>query len=220
MTIPDELLAQAKAISSHFGNSLCDLIKKMKSPDPFWGFDAKGSDAPSSDKASAGRINPVGISYLYAAEDAHTAIVETRPAIEQMVSVSEIEVKKDLKLFDFCADLSTEENTDSQATKIFIAIAKHLSIPNYVGDIGYLATQYVSAYIKNMEIGFDGIRFGSSLHKGGVNIVLFDTSKDDNANKPENYVVKNSVVHFVEGITVTEKRVFPVDMEEFYTKEE
>lgn len=36
----------------------------------------------------------------------------------------------------------------------------------------YLPTQYLGELIKNS--GFDGLRFRSSLHQNGYNIVLFD----------------------------------------------
>ncbi len=45
----------------------------------FWGYDEKGSDAPPPGFPSPGRINPDGISYLYASNDIKTAIVEVRP---------------------------------------------------------------------------------------------------------------------------------------------
>ncbi|MDR0294684.1 MAG: RES family NAD+ phosphorylase [Prevotellaceae bacterium] len=186
-----------------------ELIAKIESSNGFWGFDVAGSDAPPRDQVPAGRINPAGISYLYVAEEAHTAIVEARPSIKQMVSVAEIEIKKDLRLFDFCATLPDAENPESQMQKIFSVIAGQLSMPNYVGDTGYLATQYVSEYIKNLKDGFDGIRFSSSLHEGGFNIVLFDTSRDSETSEPRNYVVKNSSIHIVNGITIAEDRFFP-----------
>jgi len=175
----------------------------------FWGFDSEGSDAPPNNKALSGRINPMGMSYLYASEDPHTAIVEARPTIEQMVSVAEIELKKDLKLFDFCADLADCDNNESQK-KMFAEIARRLSVPNYVGDTGYYATQYISQYIKKLKDTFDGIRFRSALHKGGVNIVLFDTTKDDEMKEPLNYVIKNSSVYVVNSITVSAKKVLPI----------
>ena len=36
----------------------------------------------------------------------------------------------------------------------------------------YIATQFLAEEIKNM--GFDGLRFNSSLNTGGINVVLFD----------------------------------------------
>jgi len=175
----------------------------------FWGFDSEGSDASPIDKVVAGRINPTGISYLYASEDPHTAIVEARPTIEQMVSVAEIELKRDLKLFDFCVDLTDENNAESPK-RMFEEIARRLSMPNYVGDAGYHATQYISQYIKKLKDSFDGIRFRSALHKGGVNIVLFDTTKDDETKEPLNYAIKNSSIYYVDGITISAKKVLPI----------
>jgi hypothetical protein len=43
----------------------------------------------------------------------------------------------------------------------------------YNGDVSkYLPTQYISEEIKLM--GFDGLRFRSSLYKDGINVVLFN----------------------------------------------
>jgi metal-dependent hydrolase (beta-lactamase superfamily II) len=50
--------------------------------------------------------------------------------------------------------------------------------------------------------------FKSSLEKGGKNIVLFDTSKDDNANH-ENYQILNSYLHKVDNVITTSKKVLP-----------
>ncbi|MCL2172762.1 MAG: RES family NAD+ phosphorylase [Candidatus Bathyarchaeota archaeon] len=177
--------------------------EELSNESGFWGFDAVGSDAPPTDKASAGRINPAGISYLYAAEDSHTAIVEVRPTIKQRVSVAKIEIKKDLLLFDFCADLADSDSTGNQK-ELFCETARRLSMPNYVGDTGYYATQYIAQYIKKLKGSFDGIRFQSSLCNG-KNIVLFDTAKDDQTKKPQNYDIKNSHIHYIDNIIISEK---------------
>ena len=56
--------------------------------------------------------------------------------------------------------------------RLYNTIGEMFSKP-YNGDpTKYLATQYVAEEIKSM--GFDGLRFRSSLHKKGVNIVLFN----------------------------------------------
>lgn len=47
--------------------------------------------------------------------------------------------------------------------------------PNSGDTFRYMPTQYLGEIIKQM--GFDGLRFNSSLKKGGVNIVLFDDKK-------------------------------------------
>jgi hypothetical protein len=71
-----------------------------------------------------------------------------------------------------------------------------------------------------MKQGFDGIRFASSLHKEGVNIVLFDTSKNNEINEPMNYKIKNSSVHFVYDITISERKCFPFNPDDFFAQEE
>ena len=54
------------------------IIEKERH-DSFWGYDAKNSDAPPESKTKSMRANPQGISYLYAAEDINTALIEMRP---------------------------------------------------------------------------------------------------------------------------------------------
>ena len=66
------------------------------------------------------------------------------------------------------------ENTDKDYA-LFDVIRKRFSEPNSGDSFKYLPTQYLGEIIKQME--FDGIRFNSSLKKGGINIVLFDDKK-------------------------------------------
>jgi hypothetical protein len=129
-----------------------ELLLKFKQAG-FWGFSAKDSGAPPCNKATSGRINPAGISYLYVAENAHTAIVEVRPIIGQMVSVAEIETKKKLKLFDFCARPVDTDGTRSGKMSIFDVMAKNFSMPNHIGEFGYYPTQYISEMLRSR---FDG----------------------------------------------------------------
>ena len=60
--------------------------------------------------------------------------------------------------------------------KILLLISKDLSKPlrRFDTELEYVPTQYVCEYCKLN--GVNGIRFNSSLHKGGVNVVLFDSS--------------------------------------------
>ena len=68
---------------------------------PFWGFDEKNCDAPPKECATAGRANSAGISFLYAASDDKTAIMEMRPQIGQYFNVCKIEICRNILLFDF-----------------------------------------------------------------------------------------------------------------------
>lgn len=55
----------------------------------------------------------------------------------------------------------------------------------------YFPTQYLAEEIKKM--GFDGLRFNSSLHSGGVNVVLFN---------PEDCKAVSSDLVEVKGINI------------------
>ena len=63
--------------------------------------------------------------------------------------------------------------------KLLQAISHDLSKPlrRYDTELEYVPTQLICEYCKLN--GIDGIRFESSLHKGGINLVLFDANKAD-----------------------------------------
>ncbi|MDA0023349.1 RES family NAD+ phosphorylase [Brachyspira hyodysenteriae] len=134
------------------------------------GYDEENSMAPSPEISKAGRANPEKISYLYASEDINTSIKEVRSIIGSFVSVAEIETLCDLTLFD----ISEFDTTNNDNVKIneFSSLNYGFSAINYGNDIDYIPTQYISELLKNL--GFDGIRFGSSLNNGGINITLFN----------------------------------------------
>ena len=148
----------------------------------WWGYNKKDSDAPPHQSAKAGRINPEGISYLYAADSMKTAALEVRPVRSQMISIVEIELKKEIRLFDLAINHNHGEKSVPFSNINWGALGQYFSQPNYSGDEAYLATQYISEYIKNKKdsegnLMFDGICFESSLNPNGLNYVLFDTSK-------------------------------------------
>ena len=73
--------------------------------------------------------------------------------------------------------------------RLYNTIGAMFSRP-YNGDASkYLSTQYIAEEIKNM--GFDGLRFRSSLNKNGYNIVLFN---------PDDCVAVSSDLVEVKGI--------------------
>lgn len=175
----------------------------------YWGYDADDSDAPPPDKAPAGRANPKGISYLYLTEDIKTALLEVRPNQSQLVSVGIVKTLKPLNVFDFCyigfPDQSVETNT-------LYKFSAHFSAPNYNNDeLDYYPTQYLCEYIK--ELGFDGIRFRSSLNPGGNNVVLFDTSKDPSTNH-KNYDITESKIYTITQLDLKYELTLPLPNDE------
>ncbi len=148
----------------------------------WWGYNQKESDAAPSDKTGNGRINPAGISYLYASNRKETAALETRPIISQMVSIAEVVVREEISLFDLTRDVFNDEPADDETKMVRKLLAHYFSKPNYSGDQAYLVTQYISEYVKSViqtrtGLHFDGICFNSSLDRAGINYVIFDTTE-------------------------------------------
>ena len=200
-----------------------DYINDLKiSKIYFWGYNSKQSDAPPSSKTIPGRANPVGISYLYTADSKVTAISEIQPTIGQLISVAKIKTLKDLNLFNFNfyeafnnseflekSEVEIKEKMGFSIEKMkmfFDTISDLFSKPSLGHTDNYYATQYISEFIKNNE--FDGIVFNSSLKKGGINYVLFDTSKD-NTDCPNNYKIVSSSLHKIDNVSISVKNIFP-----------
>lgn len=179
----------------------------------WWGYNETESDAPPQGIAGAGRINPKVISYLYAADNKKTAALEVRPVISQYVSIAEIEIKSDLNLFDFTTqyDLGCSQK-EWDCSIVLSVLSEYFSSPNYSGDTAYLATQYISEYIKHIKTSngkklFDGLCFKSSLDNEGLNYVLFDISET------KKYKINNSSIYQMMDLTGKLQQQLPLSNE-------
>lgn len=165
----------------------------------WWGYGKGESDAAPSDATGNGRINPKGISYLYASSRKETAALEARLHISQMVSIAEVVTKEEITLFDLTRNVfDDDEAPDGEARMFRKLLAHYFSKPNYSGDQAYLVTQYISEYVKSSiasttGLHFDGICFSSSLDRKGINYVIFDTT--DN---PKYEIVASSLEKMVD----------------------
>ena len=137
----------------------------------FEGFDAKGSGVAPYEKATAGRCNPQNVSYLYVANDPHTAVAEVRPFIRDSVSVATLKPKRDLKLIDFYYQYD-KDGTIMITDAFWHKIRCEFSAINKGNADDYLVTQFIAAFAQNA--GYDGLRFRSSLVYEGTNYVIFD----------------------------------------------
>ena len=135
----------------------------------FQGFDAIGSSAPPIGTASAGRCNPEGVSYLYAALEEHTAIAEIRPFIKDSISVATLDPARDLCLVNF--DFKPTEVVNGRDF-LFNNIQRDFSMINKTQNGDYLITQFIASLIEHL--GYDGLCFRSSLVKDGTNYVIFN----------------------------------------------
>lgn len=135
----------------------------------FQGFDANGSSAPPYDKAIAGRCNPKGVAYLYAALEEHTAVAEIRPHIQDTISIAQLKPIRDLRLINFDYDPTAIIPGEDF---LFHNIQMDFSVINKNKSDDYLVTQYMTALIEHL--GYDGLCFRSSLVKNGTNYVIFN----------------------------------------------
>lgn len=115
---PEELCKWEKAYQQY--------IEHYSKPS-FWGYDEKDSDAPPPGFPTPGRINPDGISYLYASNDIKTAIVEVRPVPTQLVSVAQVELTEDIKVYSF-----TKPTLLDESGKDFLSWTEYGEISNYL----------------------------------------------------------------------------------------
>lgn len=135
----------------------------------FEGFSADECMCPPPHKVSHGRCNLPNSPHLYAAADIHTAIAETRPYIRDTISVASLCCEKDLKIIDFCYDWDDHDNFGDW---FYMAMSSEFSVVNKGKENDYFATQYLTMLVKS--IGYDGLKFKSSLVMDGVNYVIFD----------------------------------------------
>lgn len=146
--------------------------------------------APPPEVASAGRCNAEGVSYLYLASDAKTAIYEVKPNKGDIVTVGELKFNKTLTIF--ITELYSKNNIPyadirNQDNRELIALMKIINddLKNVVTineRVEYLPYQWFSEYIKSK--GFDGFSYSSTLIDDsnlsyGRNFVLFNYANEE-----------------------------------------
>lgn len=169
----------------------------------FEGFDAQGSGAPPYNKTSAGRCNPENTVFLYAANDIHTVTAEVRPFIRDAVSIATLSAKRDLKLVDFYYEYS-DRGLREVDNLLFDKMRIEFSSLNKGNKEEYLTTQYLSLLAQHL--GFDGIRFRSSLVEQGENYVIFDAD-DCEVISSKMYIIKKVEYNLLPILTEEEKEV-------------
>jgi hypothetical protein len=141
---------------------------------------------PPANKANHSRMNPAGISYLYLSTDIETCISEIMPSVGQKVWLARFVLKQDLKILD-CTKIPRvpmpsifDPEYDPHLRWLrdfFQSFTLEISKPISENDkeIEYLATQVFAEFIRSK--GYQGIKYASSQHEGGVNYTLFCDSK-------------------------------------------
>ena len=168
---PAVKLAELWEEYENFVNSEKTNEIKQRIESGFQGFDASESSAPPKGTASAGRCNPEGVAYLYAALEEHTAIAEIKPFIRDSISVAVLKPTRSLRLVNFDFEPTAVVNGRDF---LFDDIRRDFARINKTQNGDYFITQFIAALIEHLE--YDGLCFRSSLVKDGTNYVIFNPS--------------------------------------------
>lgn len=145
-------------------------------------YNSENMLCPKPNVVGGGRANPLGIPYLYLSDNSETVLYEVRASYLDELSIATFVLKSEydkIKIVDFTEDTSlfqpTMVNKTIKAHLLRKKISKDLSKPmrRYDSEIEYIPTQFICEFIK-VYTGASGIRFSSSLHLEGKNIVIFD----------------------------------------------
>ncbi|MEX7642517.1 HEPN-associated N-terminal domain-containing protein [Stenotrophomonas maltophilia] len=147
---------------------------------------------PPRELASAGRMNPAGIPYFYAAFDVDTALAEIGQVPEGRLSVAAIfHNTRMLKVVNFSElpeipSVFATDRRSERVTALFLrgfvrAITRPIEKDGRE-HIDYVPSQIVCEYLAQSftpEDGkaIDGIIFPSAAHGGGKNLVIFPSGK-------------------------------------------
>ena len=143
---------------------------------------------PTPEKATAGRANPTGIPFLYLCDNKETVLYEIRASYLDELSIGTFVlnkfINKEIVIADFTEkpsvffqgdEIKNEVSNKIKAKLLKDLISNDLSKPmrRYDTEIDYIPTQFICEFIKVFS-GVHGIKFRSSLHTEGNNIVIFD----------------------------------------------
>ena len=137
---------------------------------------------PPAQIATGGRANPPGIPYLYLSDNSDTVLYEVRAAYLDELSLGIFKLKDAVgttKIVDFTENTSlfqpSKVNETIKSRLLREVISTDLSKPmrRYDSELEYVPTQFICEYIK-VFTGASGIRFKSSVHPRGNNLVIFD----------------------------------------------
>ena len=174
--------------------TMCYRIRTHES-EAFKGFSS--ISVPPEGCAGAGRMNPLGIPYLYTSLDSKTPIVEviTRPGIRY--GLAEMETQRGLQVLDLSVlppmpGIFNLDSYDLRQALIFLRefsqdIAKQVDKSKEGEHLEYIPTQIVSEYFRyvfqpdkaNPDERLDGLIFNSAQNPKGKNLVLFTATHEE-----------------------------------------
>lgn len=142
---------------------------------------------PPAEKAGAGRMNPIGISYFYLSFEQETALAEVVNRPPCNASIGKFSNTSELRYLDLSELPSTpsifdrskaEEREGLLFLKSFVEAISKPTEKNGREHIEYLPSQVVSEYFAQVYRDpegrqIDGIAYPSAVRPGGKNLVIF-----------------------------------------------
>lgn len=148
------------------------------------GFEKREMGPPPLQSITAGRANSAGIVCLYLAGDVETTFHEIRARDFDYISVGEFVLKKSVTIVDL-SNLDHISPFNGNLDKVWFAmnikILKQMSqeiakpLRRQDSELDYLPAQYIADFVKSL--GYDGIKFKSTLNPEGVNYAIFNPEK-------------------------------------------
>ena len=140
----------------------------------FRGLAKEGCYVPPEPKLiKDARSNPKFIRYLYVAESPTTAVYEIRPILFSAINVAGIEVKEKLRIANIAVEINPDIDKSVDSWLLYFIQSAFSSPTNNPDD--YIPSQIIAEYFRHL--GYDGIRYSSSLHRDGYNLTIYDISK-------------------------------------------
>jgi len=149
---------------------------------------------------SVNRASPLGIPYMYLAEEAETAIAEIRANVNQVVTVGQFKTRRRLSFLTLNSavsyyEVNTEEFEPIEVAAFILGLGFAFAKPVSVSaELDYLPCQYFAEYCK--QKGLAGIRYISAAkgfqfdnRQNHYNYVLFDEHNVEFSTAHE-YIVK------------------------------
>ncbi len=185
-TLGDVILQMGLIRTLASGTSL--FRGRLRGAGATWQPNEANLGAPPADRASAGRMNPAGIAYLYTSLDSRTATEETGPAASDEIWGATYETSRPLKIVDFTSlppppSIFDLNRATLRENVIFLSeFVKEISIPvkkDGREHIHYVPTQVVSEYLaqafapNGLPQAINGVLWRSAVRPSGLNLVLF-----------------------------------------------
>jgi hypothetical protein len=206
----DELSSLLSYLSVQTNRELNVLYRARLNPDSSTQHLIEDMGAPPPERATAGRANPFGISYLYVASTEKTALSELRPHSGDYYTVADYKLGSGLKLIDLRnprITVSPFRYSDEEIKKIhsgiglLVKLGEELAKPvsQSKAQLEYLSSQYLCEFIKSQ--GYEGVIYKSSLGDGD-NFAIFDNAHLRGVRTRAFRVTGVEIIHVPHGVEV------------------